>query len=491
MNEQPNKKFPTRQGQKSRAEGGRNPSAARESRALSPKGPNQPLGKKPNQQPRIKNTGASPNGKPKPKASRKDFKHRSTGGAKLAESVTDLVHRAESSDDVIHDQAAYIRDLESQLKDVPKNSVPECAYKTSLGELEQLATVETYEHSLLTVSLPDPGSPPPPTEGDPGDPATSEPADFDPLAHLSDKIKGFYWDESPTIDSFIPFGIFFFATAICTVLAVPWFITTPALSWLLRWALSRMPKRHAVVPEHIWYDHHDDRRPDAHKLLDLSHSSEYYFWKQTSGPLPVHWVWDSVPPLAKIITWCSAVYDDFVDFLQMIGLDPTLHFQYLSWFLLYHRATVRRTVSKYKKLFRLLHRVFGKRLSIPILYLVYGLLRLVNGWTFGLLPVDLFVFVVLVCSTVFTRLVSSMRTKSIKVSNQMVKQLSVLKCCDPYSESTLTRDRLMQAAKSLCTVNFDKSDILDGHRVVENSVLVSFIAYQDAKRQNGDFRQAL
>jgi len=275
------------------------------------------------------------------------------------------------------------------------------------------------------------------------------------------------------------------------VLEVPWYLTSPALSWILCWALSSLPKRHSVVPDHIWFDHQADRRPDAHKLLDMNHTSEYYFWKQTSGPLPVYWVWDSLPPVIKLVSWCSAVVDGFVDFMKEIGLDPSLHFRWTSNYLLSYRSAVRRTVSKYKKFFHFAHKLLGKKFSVPLLYALYALLRYVNGWTFGLLPVEIFVFLVLICSTVFNRLVASIRSKSIKVSNQMVKQLSVLKCCDPYSESSLTRDRLMQAAKSLCTVNFDKTDVLDGHRIVENSVLVAFYAYQDAKRVNEDFRQAL
>jgi len=315
---------------------------------------------------------------------------------------------------------------------------------------------------------------------------------FDPTAHHAESPATFWWDEQSSYEH-----VKHLACIICVIWAFLmcglWkVLALPLVCYLLKWYVSLLPKRHLVVPQYPLIDHEEDRRPDAHKMMDITRSAQYYRWKKVSIPLPIVWSQTVTLFTSSWLLKKSEVLYTLYSVIRACGLD-------LDPFGLVV-ALIQELWTRYYPRFALVGRVL--RALVPnsiikravyafITFLITGMVRAysITGqeqmevWALTIFSFTILEFLI-ICS-------QSVYQMDIDVSHNMLKQLSILKCCDPNSDPSLVRERMIQTAKSICTVNFDESKVLNKQRIVENTVLVAFYAYMDARRINEDFHFTL
>lgn len=403
-------------------------------RGAQARGPNQPSGKAVGQ-----------------KTKRSDFRWKA--GDKLNAAVSDLAAQADGAKDAAREIATELADLKKEInEDPPKQS---------------------------------------PAEGD----KKPENRPFDPKAHFAEKPARFWWDESWTVQQ-VRLAIFLAGIVCVFLLLKMWFFfTVPFGLFCLKWVVSRLPKRHVIVPIRPKEDHVDDRRPDVHRMLKASRPAQYFEWREIVMPVPLAYLHDILrwqrdkyaPGMSAIWTLMDSwfINDPVLALLFTALLELSL--RWATWFNRYWRAMifVANLLSRWLPFRAILYLI----VCIFVWICINGLHRDINQVQYIL------TYIVTLAALTGIELLwlchRSTLQRDLLVSNNVVKQLSVLKCCNPLSEAGVVRERMIQFASTLCSVNFDESLVLEKNRIAEDSVRVAFSMYMDARRRNSDFLEAL
>jgi len=399
--------------------------------------------------------------------------HRHVAGDALTRAINDYKDQTGSANDTIKDLGREIELLQEDLDVALNGCVAPPPPKYVFITTSENVTIETV---------------PAQSSGDGTEEAEVPPPEGLSAAHFEDSTpESFHWDECWHYTQFYGVGLFIVANILFSLLPLPWFITAPSLSWICWWSVSQLPKRHAVKPLRPVIDHTDDRRPDAHKMLAVSRLPEYYMWQKQSGPLPVYWLAQSCTNLYLTLLRGLDILDDvFSDFW---GETLSEEISRITTFIALNVAELTRDLRIMTYSLKLFYRAFRSRLVDVALtiaamsFLSYYGMPVIMSFPSSIVIFALIKYIKLVLCTI--------RVSEILVSNNMVKQLSSFRCCDPFAEPSLTRERICNTARTICSVNFDQSTVMQSQRIVDNSTLVAFYMSQDAIRRNMGFRVAL
>ncbi len=425
---------------------------------------------------RQNSSGATKQSHNKPKHKRGDFSYRS--GNKLLESIADMRDRSDSAEETIADLREQNEDLKAQLDAVPR--APVC----DAPKIAECIVGESGAES---------SGPPEPTKVE-----ETVNIDLSGQVRVEKQIEAFWWDED--FDrKHIPYLIIPLLCTLSTIfVTLPFWITYPVTALITWFCINQLPKRHNADPLHALLDHKDDRRPDAHRMLDATRTSEYHKWKVSATPLPVFWG-------HRAIDLCKSEFSNFLStrrasidqLLNVFGLDVEKDLAVLECFIGFNtREILSNTWDKivgWYQIGRIVMKssseLLGSKPSHVVSLLLAWIVYIYSG---------LYIQVTVVLITTFyairkLHITMSLSAKSREMicSNGIIKQLSVLKCCDPFSSPLLARERINLTARSICSVNFDEDWMLKGERIVEQSATIAFHAFMDYQRRMEGFRPAV
>lgn len=425
---------------------------------------------------RQNSSGATKHTHSKPMHKRGDFSYRS--GSKLQESIADMRDRSDSAEETIADLREQNEDLKARLDALPKAPVCDAP-------------------KIADCIVAEPGA----ESSDPPAPIQIEETfnvDLTGAVRVEKQIEAFWWDE--TFErKHIPYLVIPLLLTLSTIfVALPIWITYPVTALITWFCINQLPKRHNADPQHALLDHTDDRRPDAHRMLDATRPSEYYKWKVTATPLPVFWG-------LRAIDLCKTEFFNFLSsrraaidqLLEVFGLDLEENLAMLECFLRFNLReclydTWDKIIEWYKTgklVMKCSSELLGSKPSHAVKLLLAWIVYIYSG---------LYIQVTVVLITTFyairkfhITMTQAAKNKDIICSNGIIKQLSVLKCCDPFSSPLLARERINLTARSICSVNFDEDWMLKGERIVEQSATIAFHAFMDYQRRMEGFRPAV
>lgn len=388
-------------------------------------------------------------------------RRRSGGVDKLQDALEDALDREEGTQECIDDLIAEIEDLKEELAGGPVLPEPEVKPK------------------------------------------------LDPLAHSHADNKKFWFDDEFTKEAFLKIALClifgyvlsgFFGRFVRSVINYLTFLAVSMVS----------PKRHTVTKLHALPDHASDLRPDANRLMDSKHSSQSRMWREDKTILAYHKLKAITKACRNHV--CSYFKDHVAFFERMMVVD-----NYLATvcFLLGMGSPVSNLImNAYESgqvmwsFLSVLSNYFdncfcpmgdfflGKNKTrmvigqyvIDCVVISVGLYYGIN-WTI--------LWIVSTClrhAWALTRpggFKPVIHTREIEVSEGVVKQLLAHRNVDHLADPHTVQERLSYSARTISTVNFDGSKVIEGNHVLQNSIHAATYIYLDMRRRSEVFRIAL
>ena len=393
----------------------------------------------------------------------------------VEQSVSDMHHRMLGAEDALKEQKELVQELtEENVK-----------LREEAGETKE----ELEENSVSFVNVDTQKIP---------EPLPPMPAPADTAEGFNKHIVRFSWNEASNISAIIFIMIY--------GLMYPWFLSyfnvgytsgylvLMATTALLRYWGSLLPQTHVVYPVRKLQDHENDERPDAHSLVDIKHKCDYYEWVHEKSPKISN---DILEVRNSILSWSLRMIDGILETRDVYGQTVYI-IEHVRDLLLSQRQQMligwflRITIFFSPPLFmRALHTLA----YAAVKYVFFSKHILYEDWTYSELAVSIVIYISTLLAVkyyfLFSHKIHSISRQTMFVSNEVVKQLSVFRNTDPCAQSADVAERIRYSARSICTVNFDKNELLYGRNIVDDSVQIATHIYLAKMQANEGFRIAL